>query len=138
MNWMFRGKRISNKEWVYGYIWIIPVVNLNYILTGKIDIRDCSIEKYEVDPSTVGIGVEIKGKWFYEGDICENPFVCDLWMVEFEDDCFKVGLIPNSGIIKHPDNAKYPLHTELLCDMAHTLKPFTTKWDNPELVEVGE
>jgi hypothetical protein len=55
-------------------------------------------------------------------------------MVEFEDDCFKVGLIPNSGIIKHPDNAKYPLHTELLCDMAHILKPFTAKWDNPELL----
>lgn len=50
----FRGFSISKKAWVYGFIWIVPGVNLHYILTGKIDVKDCSIEKYEVYPESVG------------------------------------------------------------------------------------
>lgn len=67
----FRGKRIDNGEWVYGYIWIIPDANLHYILTGKIDIRDCSIEKYKVDPETVGQYTNLKdwkNKDIYQAD----------------------------------------------------------------------
>jgi hypothetical protein len=133
MNWMFRGKRISNKKWVYGYIWIIPVVNLNYILTVKIDIRDCSIEKYEVDPSTVGIGVEIKGKWYFEGDHVK--------CLDYNDEWYETTIMwDGNAMIIDVKNRDYDYTTLLwaLKEDIQEIEIIGTKWDNPELVEVGK
>ncbi|GEB35883.1 YopX family protein [Brevibacillus parabrevis] len=70
----------------YGYIWIIPVLQIHYILTGKIDVRDCSIEKYEVDPASVGqiSGLPDKnGKEIFEGDIFQTDNYPNMITIDF-------------------------------------------------------
>jgi len=54
----FRGKRIDNGEWVYGYYvadnqWKKDELQRHYIFTGYIDSTDF-YEKHYVDPETVG------------------------------------------------------------------------------------
>jgi hypothetical protein len=47
-------------------------------------------------------------KKIYLGDILYNGFVGDLWIVEYRNNEYTACLIPNSGFIGHPKDAKYP------------------------------
>lgn len=61
----FRGKRLDNNEWVYGYYvvdnqWKIDNMKTHYIFTGNLDAT-YKYEKYSVDPETVE--QFIKNEW---------------------------------------------------------------------------
>ena len=100
----FRGKRVDNGEWVYGYYWKDTISEKTFILTGLYENKKYSelpiIEQIEVDPKTVGqytglkdntiwsdLTKEEKDKWqennginswkgkeIYEGDIIKIFF----------------------------------------------------------------
>lgn len=80
----FRGQRVDNKEWVYGYYYMYPInknpvndhhyiINFEWsdLVAGYSDLR------FEVIPETVGqyIGENDKnGNPIFEGDICPQIF----------------------------------------------------------------
>ena len=81
----FRGKRIDNGKWVYGYYFITPLTDEStgsnpsegwFFLTGR--ERHCISEEhcvYEVVPETVGQYTElndVNDKEIYRGDIIEG------------------------------------------------------------------
>ena len=117
----FRGKRLDNGEWVYGY----------YVYYGFIDNQKhyivpdyaSALYAFEVDPSTVGqyTGQKgIEGVEIYEGDIVTNGV--------------SVGVV-----IWHDVRAMFIIDCSQ-CDIAPMddwceLKRIGTIYENPELLE---
>lgn len=127
---LFRGKRVDNGEWVYGYF--------SKHNTGKCFIRICNKNcqcSYEVDPITVGqyTGLIANGKKVFEGDVVrtlndELPLL---------PECYKgkVGAVVFEG-------CDYTIHfidgfEEYLHMFEDDLEVIDNIHDNPELVEVN-
>lgn len=130
----FRGKRVDNGDWVYGDL-IHRYDNWTYIAPIPSVTK---IEPVEVDPETVGQYTEIpdkNGKEIYENDILQNPMVLDKWLVEYIDGCYYACLIPNSGIIAHSKDAKYPHHKVILYEVAEAFEVIGNVFEDGDLID---
>lgn len=90
---LFRGKRLDNGEWVYGFYCHVPRGRLDrdehliqtVMKSGKMGMLHC------VDPSTVGQFTGLKdknGKRIFEGDMVSTDIERPYLIVEFRDGCF--------------------------------------------------
>ena len=123
----FRGKRIDNGEWVYGYLY-----RLSEKLNPFIMLIDRRGESYEVDPKTVGqyTGQKDKnGEELYEGDILHRDCYGDV-RIEFGKGVFWV---------RDADGVRY---VNRCCNIPISYFPtedyekIGNIHDNPELLEV--
>ena len=130
---LFRGKRLDNGEWVYGYYVHIGPVSCQraYIIpeyTSAIYVK-------EVDPSTVdqytGL-MDKNGKRIFEGDIVSTDIARPYLIVEFRDGCFMFNC--NDG-----GKDYYDIMLPILEDAQTEYKYgeiIGNIHDNPELLEV--
>lgn len=133
----FRGKQIDNGKWIKGLPTRYPAdaIKVNAILLDDYYENDfgmvCGhVEK--VDPSTVGMGVEIDGKWYFEGDL-----VTAIWYDSDEPALKLTGEIIFSEGWKcfciWDGDSKTISELNAAGHEDWTLGKIGTKWDNPEL-----
>ena len=125
----FRGKRLDNGEWIEG-----DLLRMNGHWFIFPDPAPEGIDKYAVDPATVGEFTGLKdknGKEIYEGDVMEIPetdFNAEIiGRVLFEEDAYYI--IPLRG------GHLWGLHWSL---RKHDAKIIGNIHDNPELQKGGE
>lgn len=137
---IFRGKRIDNGEWVYGYfvsegeesyIFEQEEVDKGIDLGGYLDCCQMS----EVIPETVGqyTGITDKnGRKIFEGDIVGCFLNTQIFEIEYcEERCgYFLDDIMLSG--------DAPLSIECLGNMRNTVEVIGTIHDHPELLKGGE
>ena len=139
---LFRGKRVNNGEWVYGYLtmctdgscYITTEVERNVLryVKGKPSYVFSRIE-YEVDPKTVGQCTGLKDKngvGIYEGDVIVSTYKdmgTDTGLVVFKGCGFKVE-IPNVGDDELVDWKRYFDSIEVIGNI----------YENPELLKEND
>lgn len=134
---LFRGKRLDNGEWAYGYLEKRPSAIQGpdyggpwYIWTPPVDPDD-SGGYYNVDPATVGqyTGLMDKiGKKIFEGDIVKmDSFTPPVKQISFIEGAFC--LANKNG--EYCADIHYIHHS-----MKNQATVIGNRWDNPELLEV--
>lgn len=137
----FRGKRLDNGEWIEG-----DLLRMNGHWFIFPDPAPGGIDKYEVDPATVGEFTGLKdknGKEIYEGDLLyldKYPFICDgeinyLAEVDWSDD--DLGF--SAWYRLHKDSSVRGISDGCPCPLFDGY--FEIKGnihDNPELLKGGE
>lgn len=125
----FRGKRLDNGEWIEG-----DLLRMNGHWFIFPDPAPEGIDKYAVDPATVGEFTGLKdknGKEIYEGDVMEIPetdFNAEIiGRVLFEEDAYYI--IPLRG------GHLWGLHWSL---RKHDAKIIGNIHDNPKFLKGGE
>ena len=125
----FRGKRLDNGEWIEG-----DLLRMNDHWFIFPDPAPEGIDKYEVDPATVGEYTGLKdrnGKEGYEGDVIKIPetdFNAEIiGRVLFEEDAYYI--IPLRG------GHLWGLHWSL---RKHDAKIIGNIHDNPKFLKGGE
>ena len=104
----FRGKRVDNGEWVEGY-YVGDYDGKHYITQ---PLKD-SHRLIQVNPATVGQGVEINGKWYFEGDIVRMHYFFENYdpstLGAFEDEEVIIGTvgIDELGTCTENEDGKY-------------------------------
>lgn len=135
---LFRGKRVDNVEWVYGYY--CPCVFGNFPAEPAIiDADELKRGKWapvKVIPETVGQYTgftDQNDKKIFEGDIVRFDYVDDEgndahedFLIFFETGAFRAQYLEN------PKVAPNTLHDDIAIDEGYVVG---NKWDNPELLE---
>lgn len=130
---LFRGKRLDNGEWVYGYY--VHIGPLSCQRAYIIPEYTSAIYVKEVDPSTVDqyTGLMDKNdKRIFEGDIVSTDIARPYLIVEFRDGCFMFNC--NDG-----GKDYYDIMLPILEDAQTEYKYgeiIGNIHDNPELLEV--
>jgi len=120
----FRGKRIDNGEWVYGYLADEDYIN---------DINSIDLSSIEVDRGTIGqfTGLFDKnGKEIYEGDILgANGKIIGWVKGGARGYCYDV------VYINHPTGEKrWSLYGTVVEDFNNKIEVISNIHDNPELI----
>ncbi len=127
---LFRGKRVDNGEWAYGY-YVHECGNLDE--TAKDWIEGCPVGLYEVSPETIGQYTGLKDKndaKIFEGDIVSMPGINDapdLRVVAYSEYNARFIRLHNS-----PKSYDYVMNHGC-CDQYEIIGNIH---DNPELVKV--
>ena len=127
----FRGKRIDNREWVYGGY---DAMDGNHTI---FDHESITHSAYEVDPTTVGqyVGRKDKnGREIYGGDITRGD-----WYVHGEAPFSVIGIVEYfdgwCAFIIHDTNMKVLAELNGQGAYHYSLEVLGNRWDNPELLK---
>ena len=134
---IFRGKRLDNGEWVYGFI--VKMFGTYHIID-----KDDENTAYEVIPETIGQYTGLKdknGKRIFEGDMIK-PFDDDIdkMVVEFHNGQFLLCLYGERGYMAEygwEEEGNYGcFEAEPLSSYGDDIEVIGNIHDNPELLEV--
>ena len=130
----FRGKRLDNGEWVYGYYYTQIITHAGNRKSRDHFMRTEQNIRYEVDPDTVGQYTGLKdknGKEIYEGDVCNcREYECFFGKIKWSNDeaTFLFCIVCDGGGYEE----------EWLYEYADALEVIGNIYENPELLEVSE
>lgn len=136
---IFRGKRVDNGEWVYGFLTCrnyIDVFTQKVCYDGEEELTYCTVEHCQVDANTVGqyTGLTDKnGKKIFEGDIVEftDKYIHKKGRAEIVFEAFKWKY---SGCY----DGGNPIVWLCIDDKSVEFEVIGNVHDNPELLEVQE
>ena len=124
---LFRGKRLDNWEWIYGYYCCIgPAGKEKHYI---IPTYASAFYGIEVDPSTVSRSTGLtdkNGTRIFEGDLCRvtRPCILAYGKIAFSDGCFWFVDDGPGGMIRLGD----------IKPNGFEIKVIGNRWDNPELM----
>jgi len=139
---LFRGKRVDNKEWVYGFYSNAKGEN------GRFHYIQYENSFVKVDPATVGQYTgftDIKGNKVFEGDIVrrkETPFnIVDIGVVMYDEatGCFRLNSEKN-GVTNRYDFVSSDVYRDGYCTVycKATFEVIGNIFDNKNLLKGGE